>query len=240
MDRITTQARLVRAVIFDVDGTLVDSVDLHAEAWHRAFSHFGYEIPTPRIRTQIGKGGDKLMPVFLPKQVVEEKGEQIEKFRGELFKKEYMPRVRSFPGVRELFQKIRSQGLKIALASSAKKDQLKKLKQIAEIDDLVDCETSSDDIESSKPDPDVFHAAVECLHSIKPEEAIAVGDTPYDATASRKAGVRCIGVLCGGFPQDDLRAAGCIAIYADPADLLAHYASSPLVSGRARGEEEAA
>ena len=222
---------MIRAVIFDVDGTLVDSVDLHAEAWHRAFLHFGFDIPAQRIRTQIGKGGDKLMPVFLPKEVLQEKGEEIDKYRGELFKKEYMPRVPSFPRVRELFEKIRGHGLKIALASSAKKDQLKTLKQIARIEDLVDCETSSDDIESSKPDPDVFHAALQCLRPIKPEEAIAVGDTPYDATSSRRAGVPCIGLLCGGFPEDDLRAAGCIAIYGDPADLLDQYETSPLATG---------
>ena len=227
---------MICAVIFDVDGTLVDSVDLHAEAWHRAFLHFGFDIPVERIRTQIGKGGDKLMPVFLPRQVLQEKGEEIEKFRGDLFKNDYLPRVRSFPRVRELFEKIRSEGLKIALASSAKKDELKSLKQIARIEDLVDCETSADDIESSKPDPDVFHAALQCLRSIRPEQAIAVGDTPYDASASRKAGVACIGLLCGGFPEDDLRNAGCIAIYADPADLLAKYETSPLATRHSQEE----
>lgn len=219
---------MVRAVIFDVDGTLVDSVDLHAQAWHEAFSHFGYDIPVERIRSQIGKGGDKLMPVFLPKKDSEEKGREIEKFRGELFQREYMPRVRSFPKVRELFLKIKSEGQKIALASSSRKDQLTTLKRIAQIEDLVDCETSADDIDSSKPDPDVFQAALQCLKPIKPGEAVAVGDTPYDAEAARKAGIRCVGLLCGGFPEKDLRAAGCIAIYRDPAELLVNYDKSLL------------
>src|SRR2546421_9321436 len=109
------------AVIFDVDGTLVDSVGLHAEAWHEAFHHFGFEIPTAAIRTQIGKGGDKLMPFLLSKQDLEEKGEQIEKYRSELFMRKYMPKVRSFPRVRELFERIRADRKKIALASSSDK-----------------------------------------------------------------------------------------------------------------------
>jgi HAD superfamily hydrolase (TIGR01549 family) len=219
---------MVPAVIFDVDGTLVDSVDLHAQAWHEAFLRFGYDIPVEKIRSQIGKGGDKLMPVFLPEKDLEEKGKEIEKFRGEVFQREYVPRVRSFPKVRELFLKIRSEGQKVALASSAKKDELTILKRIAQIEDLVSCETSADDIDSSKPDPDVFQAALQCLKSIKLDEAVAVGDTLYDAEAARKAGIRCVGLLCGGFPEEDLRAAGCIAIYRNPADLLANYDKSPL------------
>ncbi|PYX65102.1 MAG: HAD family hydrolase [Acidobacteria bacterium] len=218
------------AVIFDVDGTLVDSVGLHAEAWHEAFHHFGFEIPTAAIRTQIGKGGDKLMPFLLSKQDLEEKGEQIEKYRSELFMRKYMPKVRSFPRVRELFERIRADRKKIALASSSDKKQLTILKKIAQVEDVVDCETSADDIDSSKPDPDVFHAALKCLRQPEPDEAIAVGDTPYDAEGARKAGIQTIGLLSGGLRESSLRAAGCIAIYRDPADLLANYETSPLAS----------
>ena len=228
---------MVPAVIFDVDGTLVDSVDLHAQAWHEAFLRFGYDIPVEKIRSQIGKGGDKLMPVFLPEKDLEEKGKEIEKFRGELFQREYMSRVRSFPKVRELFLKIRSEGQKVALASSAKKDEVTAPKRIAQIEDLVSCETSADDIDSSKPDPDVFQAALQCLKCIKPDEAVTVGDTLYDAEAARKAGIRGVGLLCGGFPEEDLRAAGCIAIYRDPADLLANYDKSPLAPREISADE---
>ena len=111
---------MIRAAIFDVDGTLVDTVDLHAHAWQEAFQHFGHDIPFEKIRGQIGKGGDQLMPVFLSKDEVERRGEELEKFRTELFKRKYFPQARAFPMVRELFQHIHACGQKIALASSCK------------------------------------------------------------------------------------------------------------------------
>jgi HAD superfamily hydrolase (TIGR01549 family) len=218
----------VTAVIFDVDGTLVDSVGLHARAWEEAFRHFGHEIPFEEIRRQIGKGSDKLIPHFLPPEEFRRIGEQLDKFRGELWKSKYLSQVKPFPKVRELFQKILADGKRIALASSAKGDELQTYKEIAGIDDLVETETSADDVESSKPDPDVIHAALRKLNNPDPAEGIMVGDTPYDAIAAAKAGVRTIGVLCGGFPERELREAGCIAIYRDPADLLAQYEESPL------------
>src|SRR4051794_16296016 len=101
---------MIKAAIFDVDGTLIDSVDLHAEAWQRAFAHFGHDIPYQKVREQIGKGGDQLMPVFLYEQELREKGEDLEKWRGELYKREYMHRVRPFPRVRELFQRLQNDG----------------------------------------------------------------------------------------------------------------------------------
>jgi HAD superfamily hydrolase (TIGR01509 family) len=221
---------LIKAVIFDVDGTLVDSVDLHARAWQEAFAHFGKQIPYERVRYQIGKGGDQLMPVFLSKEELEEFGDELEKYRGELFKRQYMARVRAFPEVRELFERINSDGKQIALASSAKGEELATYKKIANIEDLVEEETSKDDAEKSKPHPDIFEAALARLGDPKKSETIVVGDTPYDAEAAGKAGLRTIGFLCGGFPREDLRAAGCVRIYNDPADLLARYDSSPIAA----------
>jgi len=225
---------LIEAVIFDVDGTLVDSVDLHARAWQEAFEHFGKQIPYERVRSQIGKGGDQLMPVFLSKEELEEFGEQLEKYRGELFKRQYMSRVRAFPKVRELFERIRRDGKRIALASSAKGDELETYKKIAGIKDLVEEETSKDDADKSKPHPDIFEAALARLGDLPAHDAIVVGDTPYDAEAAGKAGLRTVGFLSGGFPEADLRAAGCVEIYDDAADLLARYDSSPLAA-RASG-----
>jgi HAD superfamily hydrolase (TIGR01549 family) len=217
---------MIKAVIFDIDGTLVDSVDLHARAWQEAFRRFGKEIPYERVRHQIGKGGDQLMPVFFSEDELDQFGEEMEKYRGELFKREYLSKVRAFPRVRELFQKIEEDGLRLALASSAKGDELKTYKKIADIEDLVEEETSSDDADKSKPHPDIFEAALERLGDVEPAEAIVVGDTPYDAEAAGKLNLRTIGVLCGGFPEGELRAAGCVQIFQGPADLLERYEES--------------
>jgi HAD superfamily hydrolase (TIGR01549 family) len=217
---------MIKAVIFDIDGTLVDSVDLHARAWQETFKHFGKEIPYEKVRHQIGKGGDQLMPVFFSKDELEKFGEEMEEYRGQLYKREYLPRVRAFPFVRELFLKIKEDGLRLALASSAKEEELGAYKKIANIEDLVEEETSADDADKSKPHPDIFEAALERLGDTKAQEAIVVGDTPYDAQAAGKIDLRTLGVLCGGFPEEELKAAGCVQIYKDPADLLARYEES--------------
>jgi HAD superfamily hydrolase (TIGR01509 family) len=223
---------MIKAVIFDIDGTLVDSVDLHAQAWKETFKHFGKDIPYKDVRQQIGKGGDQLMPVFFSKEELDKFGEEMEKYRGQLFKRDFLPKVRPFPRVRELFQRIISDGLRIALASSAKEEELKEYKRIAHIEDLVEEETSADDADKSKPHPDIFEAALERLGDIEPVEAIVVGDTPYDAQAAGKIDLRTTGVLCGGFPEAELKAAGCIEIYKDPADLLARYEETLIARGK--------
>ncbi len=221
---------MIKAVIFDVDGTLVDSVDLHARAWQEAFERFGKKVPFEQVRYQIGKGGDQLMPVFFSKEELEEFGEELEEYRGDLYKREYLPRVKAFPAVRELFERVRREGQRIALASSAKEEELGTYKKLARVEDLVEEETSADDAEKSKPHPDIFEAALAQLGDVTPEEVIVVGDTPYDAEAAGKAGLVTVGFLCGGFPEEDLRAAGCIRIYRDPSDLLANYEDSPLAA----------
>ena len=223
---------MIRAVIFDIDGTLVDSVDLHAKAWQEAFAHFGHEVAFAEVRSQIGKGGDQLMPVFLSQEDLARRREEIEAYRSNLFKTRYLPQVCGFPAVRQLFERVRANGQRIALASSAKADELSSYKEIVGIADLVDEETSADDAERSKPHPDIFAAALSRLGGMDPSQAIMVGDSPYDAQAAGKIGLRTIGVLCGGFPEQDLRRAGCIAIYRDPADLLSRFDRSPLLLER--------
>jgi HAD superfamily hydrolase (TIGR01509 family) len=216
-----------KAVIFDVDGTLVDSVDLHAEAWQLAFEKFGKIVSFAEVRRQIGKGSDQLLPVFFSERELAEFGRELDSYRSELFKKDFLPRVKGFPHVRELFERI-LRDKQIALASSAKADELATYKRLAGIDDLIDKETSSDDAEKSKPFPDIFAAALAQLQNIAARDAIAVGDTPYDAQAAGKIQLSTIGVTCGGWPEQELRRAGCIAVYADPGDLLNHYDESPL------------
>ncbi|MGX9978936.1 HAD family hydrolase [Methylobacterium fujisawaense] len=218
----------MRAAIFDIDGTLLDSVDLHARAWVEAFAHFGVTTDPTEVRRQIGKGGDELMPVFLSQERIRREGEAIEAYRSDLFKRRYLPNVRPFPGVRPLFERIHEAGLTIALASSGKRTEVDRYTEILGIGDLVDVATSADDADRSKPHPDIFQAALRKLDGVAPDAAHVVGDTPYDAEAAAKAGLPTIGLLCGGFPEADLTAAGCVAIYRDPQDLLAGFASSPL------------
>ena len=219
---------MVKAVIWDVDGTLVDSVDLHARSWQETFEEFGHSIPFDKIRSQIGKGGDQLLPVFLSGQEIAAQGHAIESRRSELLKQRYLQQIRPFPKVRELFERLRQDGIACVLASSAKQDELGFYKKLVGIEDLIEEETSSDDAEKSKPYPDIFQAALHRLRGVQPADALVIGDTPYDAMAAAKAGLRTVGVLCGGFAEADLRKAGCVAIYRDPADLLAQYETSPL------------
>lgn len=225
-----TSQRPLKAVVFDVDGTLIDSVDVHAEAWIEAFAEIGHVVRFGDVRRQIGKGGDQLMPVFLSKAEIEQFGEKLEERRGALLKERYLPRIKPFAAVRELLQRVIADGKAIALASSAKEDELEQYKKIANIADLIDVETSSDDAQKSKPHPDIFQAVLARLDNAPPEQVIVIGDTPYDAEAAGKAGLRTIGLLCGGWSEDELKRAGCVAVFRDPADLLARYPESPLAS----------
>jgi phosphoglycolate phosphatase-like HAD superfamily hydrolase len=216
-----------QAVIFDMDGTLVDSNELHVEAWDRAFRKFGKTFPREKLRSQIGKGSDQYLPEFLTPDEINAIGKQLDEYRSEFFKKEMLPRVRPFPKVRDLFLRIRAERKKIALASSGKGQEVDVYKNICDIEDLIDAQITSDDADSSKPAPDVFEASLTKL-KVDAAQAIAVGDTFFDAESASRTGVATVGLLCGGSSEARLRNAGMIAIYQDPADLLVRYSSSPL------------
>ena len=219
---------MIRAAIFDLDGTLVDSNELHVQAWDETFRHFGKEIPVERLREQIGKGGDQYLPVFLNEQEMREFGKEVDAYRGEIFKKKYLSQVRPFPRVRELFERLRADGKKIALASSGKEDEVEHYEKLLGIKGLIDSMTTADQVAHSKPKSDVFIAALRTLGNFHPQDAIAIGDTPYDVEAAKKIELPIIGFLCGGFPEDALRDEGAVAIFRDPADLLGRYYQSPL------------
>src|SRR3954469_3139696 len=218
---------MLKAAIFDLDGTLLDSVDLHAMAWQEALVRFGHDVSFEQARSQIGKGGDKLIPVFLSDDQQRDHGQELEEWRGKRFKSEYLPLVRPFSAVPDLLRRVQDAGLQIAVASSAKKDEVDKYLDIAHITDLVDLKTSSDDVAESKPAPDIFEIVLKKL-KIEGADAIAIGDTPYDAEAAGKAKIATIGVLCGGFTENSLRQAGCAEVYPGPAALLACFADSLL------------
>lgn len=216
------------AVLFDIDGTLTDSVDIHAMAWQQALRKFNHEIPYERIRRQIGKGGDQLLQTLLSRSEFHSYGEELDEYRGELFKQNYLKLIRPLSMVPELFHRIRQQRTKIVLASSAKRDEVEQYEKLLQVKELVEHETSSDDADRSKPHPDIFQAAMKRLGNPPAEHVLAVGDTPYDAQATAAISVPCVGVLSGGWSYNELREAGCIAVYCGPADLLARFEESPL------------
>lgn len=213
----------LEAVLFDIDGTLVDSNDLHIAAWRKAFAHFGIEVSYEDIQAQMGKGGDQLIPVFCTAEQIDKFGAELEKLRLDLFVRDYLPQVQPFSGVRELFTRLRADGLRIALATSAKEIELKSHIKTLGIAGLFDEATSADDAEHSKPCPDIFEAALAQFEGVSADSALVIGDTPYDAIAANRAGIETIGVLSGGFPEHTLREAGAIAVYLDIADMLQHY-----------------
>jgi HAD superfamily hydrolase (TIGR01549 family) len=188
---------------------------------------FGHDVSFEQARSQIGKGGDKLIPVFLTADEQRDHGEELEEWRGKRFKSKYLPLVRPFSAVPELLGRVRDAGLRIAIGSSAKKDEMEKYLEMAGIADLVDLATSSEDAKESKPAPDIFEIVLEKLE-IEGRDAVAIGDTPYDAIAAGKAKIATIGVLCGGFTEASLRQGGCVEIYPGPAALFARFEASLL------------
>jgi HAD superfamily hydrolase (TIGR01509 family) len=218
-----------RGVILDVDGTLVDSNDAHAQAWAETLQAHGYDVSFEDVRPLIGMGSDKLLPEVSGIELESEEGKRISKERGDHFKKNYLPKLQPFAQVKPLLDRLRDEGLKLAVASSAATEDLKELLKVAHAEDLLDEATSGEEVEESKPDPDVIHAALQEL-GLPAEQVVMIGDTPYDVEAASRASVATIAVRCGGWDDKGLK--GAIAIYDDPADLLAHYDSSPLKSGR--------
>ena len=213
------------AVLFDIDGTLVDSNDAHAHAWVEAFAELGVQVDFSKVRRSIGMGGDKLMPAVSGISEESSLGEKISERRGEIFKTKYLRELKPFAGARELVQDVKARGLTAVAASSAKRDELKALLQIAGATDLLDEATSSDDAEESKPEPDIVQAALKKAKA-QAAEALLIGDTPYDLEAAARAGVAVIAFRCGGWSDADLR--GATAIYDGPWDLLARIDESPL------------
>jgi phosphoglycolate phosphatase-like HAD superfamily hydrolase len=218
-----------QAVIFDVDGTLVDSNEAHARAWVAAFAAEQIEVDEAAVRRAIGMGGDKLIPEVSDVDPESALGKRLSKRRGEAFSDRELAGIVPFPQVRALALRLVADGYKLAIASSAKDDELGPLLERAEIADLLVGTSSGDDVDASKPSPDIVQSAL-TQTGLLPGEAIMVGDTPYDVQAAQRAGVRTVAFTCGGWSAADL--GGAIAVYADAADLLARYDASPFARGR--------
>lgn len=207
----------ISAVLFDVDGTLVDSNDAHASAWVKAFAEHHVTVDPISVRRSIGMGGDKLMPAVSDLTEDDPLGAKISERRAEIFKHDFLPRLQPFPGARELVQAVKARCLTAVAASSASKDDLLPLLEIAGAASLLDAWTSSDDADESKPSPDILEAALARAGTTR-EHAVMIGDTPYDIAAARRAGIRVIAFRSGGWLDPDL--AGAIEIYDGPWDLV--------------------
>ena len=214
---------MIKAAIFSLDGTLVDSVDYHTEAWVKTFQEYGYDFPYNELREQIGKGSEFIVRELLPVKEAEELESDLAGYRKKYYQDNLLEKVEPFPKVKELFEAIQADGIKIVLASSARTETIRHYRKLLNIENLIDGATSTDDVAESKPEPDIFQSALNKIGDISTEEVILVGDSPYGAIAARKASLPTIGVICGGFERETSTQAGCVAIYQDPAELLDNY-----------------
>lgn len=217
-----------RTIVLDVDGTLVDSNAAHASAWTDALAERGRDIPIERVRLLIGMGADNLLPTLLGISEKSDEGCKLAERAGEIFSERYLETVKPFPHVRELLQRMRSDGYSLVVATSASEEHLGKLLEVGGVDDLLVHRVSASDVHRSKPEPDCVLAALKKT-STAPSKAIMLGDTPYDVAAALRADVDIIGLRCGGWDDDQL--AGALSIYADPADLLERYGESVVAGG---------
>lgn len=213
-----------RTVLLDVDGTLVDSNDLHAEAWCHALEQGGFAASFAQVRPLIGMGGDKVTPLLTGLSADSEQGKQLGELRSKLFRERYLPRVQPFPDARKLLEALLERGHNLVIATSAKGEELTGLLERGGIADLLPVRTSSDDADGSKPDPDIVLAALQKA-GVQPEAALMLGDTPYDLQAATQAGVGFVGLRSGGY--DDAALVGALAVYADPSELRRELARSP-------------
>lgn len=220
--------KTLRAVLLDVDGTLVDSNDAHAQAWSEIFQRNGYPGTFERVRQLIGKGGDKLIPEVTGLSLDSPEAKRLKKERSALFMSEYLPQIRAFPGAEALLRRLRGQGLSLVVASSANEKELRPLLELCGALPLIEQQTSGNDAKHSKPDPDIVQVAL-AKAGCSPGEAIMLGDTPYDVQAALKAGVSAVALRSGGHPDSAL--SGALAIYDDVAALLASFDDSVFALG---------
>jgi HAD superfamily hydrolase (TIGR01509 family) len=216
-----------KALLLDIDGTLVDSNDAHAHAWVQAFVEAGVQVAFSDVRRAIGMGGDKLMPAVAGIEEDTPLGKHIADRRHDIFASDYLPRLKAFPGAGDLVRAVLARGVAAVAASSAKRDELEALLRIADAMSLLSGSASSDDADESKPDPDIVHAAL-ANTGASAGDAVMIGDTPYDVEAATKAGVAVIAFRCGGWNDQSLR--GAVAIYDGPWDLLEHLETSPIIA----------
>ena len=211
-------------VIFDVEGTLVDSTSLMLRCWQETLQSFGFEFPLATLQRHSGQDPHDMLHALLPGPHVTRVVPRVIEAQGRRFRDECLPHVRAFPEVRALFERLKGGRQLIALATTSSTDELDHYLALTNVGDLIDAVACGDDVQHDKPDSALIKVALLRAGKFTPSDAIMIGDTPYDAIAAKRAGLAgTIGVLSGGFSRRDLEASGCLAVYQDPADLLAHY-----------------
>jgi HAD superfamily hydrolase (TIGR01549 family) len=211
------------AAIVDVDGTLVDTNYHHALAWYRAFRAHGVPLPVWRIHRHVGMGGDQLVPALVP-GIDRELHEAVEETRGERYA-ELLDEVQAFDQARELIQELRQRDVTVVLASSSPQEELDHYLDLLDARDLADSWTTKDDVDATKPAPDLVEAALEKAGT---REAVMVGDTPWDVRAASKAGIGTVCLITGGFSRAELEEAGAAAVYENMEELRGKLDQTPL------------
>ena len=191
----------LQGILFDIDGTLVDSNDAHIECWIEAFAHFGKRIEWDVVRHQIRKGGDLLVPDLCNAREMRTFGEKVKQYRGDLYKKKYMKNVKPFPDITKQLGAIHDLGVKMVLASSSNPDEVEYYTGLLGVEDLIEGSTSKRDARFSKPSPEIFESALKRAGT-DPEFTLVVGDTPYDILAAHRCALPVVAVLAGGFERE--------------------------------------
>ncbi len=212
--------------ILDIDGTLVDTNYQHALAWYRAFRQHDILLPVWRIHRHIGMGGDQLVTALCGEEVDEEKGDDIRAAEKVLYLT-LIEETEPLDGARELIADLKERGHTVVLASSAKEDEVEHYLDLLDARELADGWTTSSDVESTKPEPDLVQAALD-KSDTKPEDALMVGDTPWDCEAAKRAGVKTVAVLTGGFSEEELTDGGAEQVYHSMQDLRKALEDLPL------------
>jgi HAD superfamily hydrolase (TIGR01509 family) len=215
-------------VLFDVDGTLVDTTYLHTVCWWQALRQLDFDVSMAHIHRAIGMGSDRILEYLLPDERLDEEAQQSLNTAKKTLYSTYWDRLRPLPGAPDLLRASADAGLAVVLASSASESEMKKLRATLDCDDVVTAATSSADADTSKPAPDILQAALD-QSGLKPGDVVFVGDSVWDVEAAEKLEIPCIGLTSGGLAPAELRDAGAVEVYESPRDLLDHLTESPSV-----------